>query len=121
MLLNDVKSALKEIDRFVFYGLAPNRIEDEDGNEVHDWNYTVFNRAKLKNSANKTGYTDVFEVHIVREEFIPEGIDLDIIGKLTAIPGVKLASDDGVYDYTKKPGTENVVEMLTLTFVRARK
>lgn len=121
MLLNDVKDVLEKFDKFVFYGLTPPVIRDEDGEEVDEWNYTVFNRTKLKNSTNKTSYTDAFDVHIVREEFIPEGTDVELIEKLTAIPGVRLAGDDGVFDYALKPGTNHVVEMLTLSFVRARK
>ena len=121
MLLNDVKEKLEELDPLVYYGLAPSTLRDEDGEEIERWDYTVFNRTKLKTSVSKTSYSDAFEVHIVREEFIPEGTDVNVIEKLTALPGVKLASDDGVYDYTRKPGTGRVVEMLTLTFVRARK
>lgn len=123
MLLNDIKRELAMIDPLVFYGLVPNSYVDENGKKqtIDIWDYTVFNRVKLKNSANKTSYVDAFEVHIVREEYIPEGIDVDVIEKLTALPGVKLGAEDGVYDYTMKPGTNTVVEMLTLTFTRSRK
>lgn len=121
MLLDDVKKTLKEIDPLVFYGLVPSNLEDENGEEVDVWDYIVFNRSKLKNHANKTSYSDHFEVHIVREEYIPEGIDIEVITKLTALPGVKLADDDCVYDYMMKPNTNTVVEMLTMTFTRGRK
>lgn len=121
MLLNEVRDALEKFDPIVFYGLTPPKLLDENGNEIEEWNYTVFNRTKLKSSANKTSYSDAFEVHIVREEYIPEGTDIEVIEKLTALPGVKLAAEDGVYDYMMKPGTTHVVEMLTLTFTRARK
>lgn len=114
---------LESIDPIVFYGLTPTRVLDAEGREVDTWtwDYIVFNRTKLKSSMQKTSYVDAFEVHIVREEFIPEGIDVEVIEKLTALPGVKIAAEDGVYDYTMKPGTDNVVEMLTLTFTRSRK
>lgn len=121
MLLNDIKTALESIDPIVFYGLTPPRIYDKKGKEVNTWDYTTFNRTKLKSATQKTSYVDAFDVHIVREEFIPEGLAEEYIEKLTALPGVKLASEDGVYDYTMKPGTDNVVEMLTLSFTRARK
>ena len=121
MLLDDVKKALKEIDPLVFYGLVPSRLVDENNEEVTVWDYIVFNRSRLKSHANKTSYNDHFEVHIVREEYIPEGIDIDVIAKLTALPGVKLADEDGTYDYIMKPNTDTVVEMLTLTFTRGRK
>lgn len=121
MLLNDIKTVLKSIDPIVFYGLTPQRIEDEHGREVNTWDYITFNRTKLKSAAQKSSYVDAFDVHIVREEFVPDGIDIEVIEKLTALPGVRLASEDGVYDYTMKPGTDHVVEMLTLSFTRARK
>lgn len=121
MLLNDIKKVLKEIDPIVFYGIVPANLRDENGKKVDVWDYIVFNRVKLKNHANKTSYSDHFEVHIVREEFIPEGIDIDVIAKLTALPGVRLADDDGVFTYVMKPNTDTVIEMLTLTFTRGRK
>lgn len=120
-MLNDVKKALKELDPLVFYGMAPSILLDDDGKEVHTWDYTVFNRSKLRNHSNKTSYSDRFEVHIVREEYIPEDVEMKYIAKLTALPGVKLAEEDGSYDYTMKPGTDTVVEALTLTFTRGRK
>lgn len=120
-MLNDVKKALKEIDPLVFYGVAPSVLLNDDGEEVHTWDYTVFNRSKFVNHGNKTSFSDRFEVHIVREEYIPEGVEMEYIDKLTAIPGVKLADEDGSYDYTTKPGTDTVVEALTLTFTRGRK
>ena len=121
MLLKEERDVLEKVDSLVFYGLTPSTLYDDDGNEIDEWNYTVYNRTKLKSSSNKTSYSDAFEVHIVREEYIPEGTDIDVIEKLIALPGVKLASEDGVYDYMMKPGTNHVVEMLTLTFIRARK
>lgn len=121
MLLDEVKKALKEVDPMVFYGLVPSPLVDENGEEVDTWDYIVFNRAKLTHNPNKTSFGDRFEVHIVREEYVPEGTDTDVIARLTAIPGVKLADEDGTYDYIMKPNTDAVVEMLTLTFTRGRK
>lgn len=117
MILNDIEQKLKEIDPVVFYGCV-----DADSEEIKDcWNYIVFNRVKLRTSSDKTSYVDVVEVHIVREEYVPDGIDVEVTEKLRSIPGVKRSSDDGTYEYTRKPNTGNVVEMLTLTFTRARK
>lgn len=121
MFLDDVKNALKEIDPLVFYGIVPATLVDENGDAVDVWDYIVFNRSKLKSNPNKTSFNDRFEVHIVREEYVPEGIDIAVIEKLTAIPGVKLADEDGTFDYIMKPNTDTVIEMLTLTFTRGRK
>lgn len=116
MLLNDIKNKLEEIDANVYYGLMT-----KDPEDVPVWDYIVFNRTKLKNSQNKTCFGDHFEVHIIRENFIPEGLDVEVIAKLCELPGVKLTGDDGQFDYMQKSKTDTVVEMLTLTFVRARK
>ena len=116
MLLNDVKNKLEEIDPNVHYGLMTKNPED-----VPVWDYIVFNRTKLRHGADKNSLGDLFEVHIVREDFIPEGLDTAVIAKMREIPGVRPTADDGSFDYMQKPNTDTVVEMLTLTFVRARK
>lgn len=116
MLLNDIKTKLEQLDPNVYYGLMTKKPE-----EVPVWDYTVFNRTKLRSGQDKNSFADVFEVHIVRENFIPEGLDLDYIAKMREIPGVRLMSEDVTYDYMQKSNTDTVVEMLTLTFVRARK
>lgn len=115
MILEEITNQLKEVDPRVYYGMV-----DEEVKETV-WDYTVFNRTKFKSTGNKTGYADGYDVHIVRENFIPEGVDLDVIEKMLAIHGMKLASEDGDYNYIQKPNTNIVVEMLTLHFVRARK
>lgn len=118
MILNDIKNKLLEVDPVVFYGCVD---EESDTIKADLWNYIVFNRSKLRTDTSKTSYVDVFEVHIVREEYIPDGIDNEVITKLRSIPGVKFSGEDGVYNYTKKNNTNLVVEMLTLTFTRGRK
>lgn len=115
MLLNDIQDKLEELDNNVFYGVVDPRMKEAL------WNYIVFNRTRLKSSANKTGYSDHFDVHIIRENFIPEGFDTEVIAKILEIDGVRLASEDGIYNYVQKNNTNIVVEMLTLSFVRARK
>lgn len=113
MLLEAIKEKLEEVDPKVCYGIADNDIEI--------WNYIVFGRTRLKTSTNRTGRGERFDVHIVRENFIPEGLDEQIIAKVCEIDGVRETGDDGEYTYTRKPNTNTVVEVLTLHFVRARK
>jgi hypothetical protein len=115
LILDDIKNKLEEVDPKVYYGM----VDDEVMETV--WDYTVFNRTKLKSTGNKTGYTDGYDVHIVRENFIPEGVDLSVIEKMLEIDGMRLAGEDGSYSYVQKANTNIVVEMLTLHFVRARK
>lgn len=115
MLLNDIKEKLREVDPCVYYGMVDkNRRETE-------WNYIVFDRVKMRSSQNKTGKIDLFDVHIIRENFIPDGLAEEVIQKITSIAGVRETTDDGEYEYAEKQSTGNVVEMLTLHFARARK
>ena len=114
-MLTEIKNKIEKVDPNVDYGVV-----DKARRETV-WNYIVFNRVALRNSANKTGKGDLFDVHIVRENYIPDGLAESIISKLTEIPGVRETSEDGAYEYMVKPNTNTVVEMLTLHFVRARK
>ena len=115
MILNELREKLQELDQNVFYGTVSTRMKEAL------WNYIVFNRAKLRVSQNRTGYSDYYDVHIVREDYIPEGLDKEVIDKVLEIDGMRLASEDGAYTYVRKDNTDNVVEMLSLKFVRARK
>lgn len=114
MILETIENKLKELDSNVFYGVV------DDSMRETAWNYTVFNRRNLKSSTNKNGYNTVFSVHIIRENYIPEGLEEDFIEKMLEIEGVRTASD-GQYDYVMKPNTNIVVEMFSIDFVRARK
>ena len=115
MILKDIQDKLEEIDSNVFYGAVDRKMKELE------WNYIVFNRGTLRSTKNKTGYSDYFDVHIVREEYIPEGLDEQVIDKMLEIDGMRLADVDGTYDHIYKDKTNNVVEMLSLRFVRARK
>ena len=115
MLLEDIKAKLETVDPHVFYGLV-------DESEITDeWNYTVFMRKSLGIEAQKRCYTDRFVVAVIRENYIPEGLETAVIGVMCDIPGMRIADTDGQYSYTRKPNTNTVVEVLTLEFVRARK
>lgn len=117
MILDDIQNQLERIDPNVFYGM----VDDERVRKLNFvCNYTVFNRVKLTYNANLTSKSDYFDVHIVRENFIPEGTDIDVIDVMTDIAGMRLTGD-GEYQYVRKPNTNIVLEMLTLHFVRARK
>lgn len=115
MILNEIKEKLEGIDPNVFYGAVHSRMKETL------WNYIVFNRVKLTPSQNKTGYTAEYAVHIVREEFIPEGLEEEVINALKTIKGVRVDSDGGSYDYVTKPSTNIVVEMFTINFYIPRK
>lgn len=115
MILDDIKNQLEKVDPKVYYGMVDEAIRETV------WNCTVFARTKLKVTGNKTGFADGYDVLIIRENFIPEGTDLEIISKMLEIDGMRLSGEDGNYEYIQKPNTNIVVEMLALHFVRARK
>lgn len=115
MILEEIKERLEEIDENVFYGAVDNRMKETL------WNYIVFNRVKLAPSQNKTGYTAEYAVHIIREDFIPEGLEEEVIETLKSIPGVRVNSDGGTYDYVTKPSTNAIIEMFSINFYIPRK
>ncbi len=112
MLLTDIQTKLQELDGNVYYGAVDNSRKETK------WNYIVFDRQKMSVSTNKTGYSYYFSVHIVRENFIPEGFEKTVIDKMLEIDGMRLASSDGIYDYVTKPNTNIVVEMFSVDFVK---
>ena len=115
LILEEIKERLEEIDENVFYGAVDNRMKETL------WNYIVFNRVKLAPGQNKTGYTAEYAVHIIREDFIPEGLEEEVIETLKSIPGVRVNSDGGTYDYVTKPSTNAIIEMFSINFYIPRK
>lgn len=115
MILKDIETKLKELSDEVYFGIAGGNDNDTL------WNYIVFNRKTKVASKNKTGYSDYFSVHLVRENFIPEGEEEKMINKMLEISGMRLASTEGTYDYVNKPNTNVVVEAFSVDFVRAKK
>jgi hypothetical protein len=116
LILEEIKTKLEEIDPNTFYGMA-------DSKRMKDklWNYIVFERTSLKWNQNRTSYTPMYSVHVIREEFIPEGLEEAIINKMLEIDGMKLAGTEGTYTYTPKPNTNVVIEMFTVDFVKPKK
>lgn len=112
MILTEIKEKLLEVDPVVFYGMVDNSMRETV------WDYTVFDRKRITVNANKNSYSYYFSVHIVRENFIPEGLDRTVIAKVCEIPGMRLVDNDPVFTYTPKPNTNTVVEMLSIDFVR---
>lgn len=115
MILDEIQEKLLEIDPNVFYGAADNAMRETL------WNYVVFNRKPTKIGVNQTSYTYYFSVNVIRENFVPEGLDLEVIKKMKEIPGVRLAGNDMEYNYIKKPNTNTVVEMLSIDFLKTEK
>lgn len=116
MILEKIKNKLQEIDPYVFYGMA-----DKEEMKSKPWNYTVFDRSTMRISSSKTGYTDVYSVHLIRENFIPEELPIAVIEKMEEIEGIKVASSDATYEYIEKPNTNKVVEICSIDFTKPKK
>lgn len=115
MILEKIEEKLKEIDENVFYGIA-----DTEEMKGKPWNYIVFDRTEMRISPTKKGYADVYSVHLIRENFIPEDLPLTVIEKMESIgEGIRVANAE--YDYMEKPNTHKVVEMLSIDFVKPKK
>ena len=114
-MLTDLAEKLKEVSGLnVFYGAVPDTM-DGDG-----WNYIVMNRQKKrKNGKSALDYTDIYEVHVVNENYIPEDVEDNITSAICSLPGVRVEGDME-FSYTRKKNTNIVVEILTIVFARAR-
>lgn len=112
MILDDIKEKLREVDENVFYGMVDNSMREMV------WDYIVFNRKTRSYSQNKTSRNAYFTVNIIREEFIPDGLEDAVVEKMLEIPGMRLTGQDGTYTYVPKPNTNVVIEMFSIDFVK---
>lgn len=114
-MLQQIESKLHEIYGTVFYGSA-----DDVANNVL-WQYTVFWRDRTTRSQNNTSFSDYYSVAIVHENFVPDEMIYLTISKMEELPGVRLSNEDIRFDYSFKPGTNAVIEIVTLAFSCSRK
>lgn len=114
-MLELIESKLQEVLNPVFYGTAGN-VENIDL-----WNYIVFWRDSTKRSANNTSFTDYYTVAIIHENWVPDDLIEQIITNMESIRGVRLANSDVDFNYSRKPSTDAVIEIATLTFCCPRK
>lgn len=95
--------------------------------ELKYWNYFVFNRSRTtkNNQGSKVDLQTFYQVHVVHEDYIPEGYIETVISALQdqAMPGTKLkiTNDDIQYNYTFKGNTNMVVEIATITLYHPEK
>lgn len=115
MILSDIEAKLQKLDPNVFYGVV-----DKSKLETV-WDCIVFGRTNIRHNTNKTSSSDYFDVLIIRENYIPDGFEDEVIQTLTELDGVRHAGSESRFDYIQKPNTDITVEMLTISFVRARK
>lgn len=114
-MLQTIETALKTVMPLVFYGSA-----DDVGN-ASLWDYIVFFRDHTSRNQSNSGFTDYYTVALVHENWVPDELISDTIAALEALPGIRLASQDISFDYTRKPSTNAVIEIASLSFSRSRK
>lgn len=114
-MLQTINDALGAVGLPVFYGRAGTLSGDDL------WNYLVFFRRSMQTSNSKTGMTDTYTVAIVQEEYIDDAIVSSVIDSMLGIPGMRLSSTASSYNYTTKPNTQAIIEVLTIDFVCPRK
>ena len=120
--IRETLTALKDGDvkmEGVWYGACREK-------QLENWNYFVFNRLKTtKNNQSKSDFQTLYQVHVIHEDYIPEGYVETVIKALEAQddPGTKLkaTSDDITYDYTFKGNTNMVVEIAHITLFHPEK
>ena len=95
--------------------------------ELKNWNYFVFNRFKTtkNNQGSKVDLQTVYQVHVIHEDYIPEGYVETVISALQekdeSGTKLKLTNDDIQYSYTFKGNTNMVVEIATITLYHPEK
>ena len=115
MVLDEIRKALEKVDPLVYYGRAGNL----DGGDI--WDYIVFSRSTTSATGNATGFTDTYQVAIVREDFVPDADSEAVIDAMLEIPGMRLAGNEFAYEYAAKPNTNTVCELLVIDFVKPSK
>lgn len=104
----------------VFYGFS--RKHKNDNTEMKTWNMFIFRREEMSGVAKRNEPRQTYyKLHIIHEDFIPEGFVEKVINALESnegIEGTKLkVSDTKIpYDYAYKSNTDQIVEMATITF-----
>lgn len=116
MILDEIKTALEQISPRIYYGMADDRDNEKD------WNYIVFFRVSDQLTGGNTASKTIYRVAVVREDYIEEGMTEQVIKAMSTIPGMRpVNSDNYPYDYTRKSGTNTVVEVLMIDFARPNK
>lgn len=113
-VLEKIEQCLSQFNMPVYYGRS-----FASSNDL--WNYIVFNRQSInKSGTNRCDYNYYYQVHIINENYIDEGIELQIIQALQDEVKIKFTGESQ-FNYVTKGNTDVVVEMLTLTFTMTSK
>lgn len=112
-LLEKINNCLKSFNMPVYYGKSFCKANDK-------WNYIVFNRQSFsKGGSSNNDYIFYYQVHIIQEHFIMEGLESEIIRAMKEQCNLKFTGQ-AQYNYVTKNDSV-IVEILTLQFSRTVK
>lgn len=82
------------------------------------WNYFIFRRKTSSRSDRGMPVQTKYLIHIIHEDFIPEGYVDKVIQALEAKDDngtkLKLCSDDITYEYITKGNSDTIIEIATI-------
>lgn len=104
--LDQIRAVLEKFGA-TYYGNASPKVSET-------WDYTVFRRAELSKASND--FVRKYTVAIVRESYIPENLEFEIIKAIIDETNLRLSETSAVYNYVYKGSTDLVVEICVLTF-----
>lgn len=102
--------------RDTLQGFGTTYYGNADPKEGDEWNYYVFRRSILKKASNGTDYVRRYHVAIVKENYIPEGHEFEVINAIKEKTRLRIADTDITYSYIFKGATDLVVEVALITF-----
>lgn len=122
-ILTATKNTLEELARSTEVPMAGAYYGACREKNLKEWNYFVFNRKKTDKASNRVDYQTFYQVHVVHEDYIPEGYIQKVIETLEAQKDAKLkaTADPVEYNYTFKNNTDMVVEIATITLFHPEK
>ena len=95
--------------------------------DLTSWNYFVINRSRTtkNNTGSRVDLQTFYDVHIIHEDYIPEGYVETVINALLnqseSGTKLKLTNEDIQYNYTFKKNTNMVVEIATISLYHPEK
>lgn len=108
-MLDKIRDTLQDFGK-TYYGKATPK-------ENEAWNYYVFRRASIrKKGSGGTDFTRYYTVAIVKEDYIPEGHEFEVIKAICEKTRMRLADVDIAYDYVTRGATDLVIEVAMITF-----
>lgn len=114
-ILGKIQDTLDQFKLPVYYGRTFCKEKDA-------WNYFVFNKKEFgKNNLSKINFNYYYQVHIIMEDYIPEGFEQEVIKVIQENTRLKLTDQPMQFNYTTKNNTDMVIEMLTLEFTKTFK